>query len=324
MVLTAKKPTIEIDFINEIAIHHDKMFLLPAPSTNDKVVRYEVPKYIFKKGMKEKFLTDVVGSYWHDPGRDELETVIFFDDNTCYAQRRKLKYSFETQSSYYESYQFTAPGQNEILELRNNIVMFLDTLNWVKEVETIQMTNKVEDELLFFDQNYGKKKRQKEMCLQACDWRVLPDIEDSYTGEKDEWKQYRAKLRTLIIKKPQEFTTPLDFFKDITTMKWPVDPKTYRTEYPDGKDADGNAVEYLKADDTKQWVETPNEGATDVWNTRLLAMNELRNRYKDSSQIVTAELRTFMKKIELEQFVAGGIDYTKLYTQEEFDQLGEE
>ena len=64
MVLTAKKPTIEIDFINEIAIHHDKMFLLPAPSTNSNVVRYEVPKYIFKKGMKEKFLTDVVGSYF--------------------------------------------------------------------------------------------------------------------------------------------------------------------------------------------------------------------------------------------------------------------
>ena len=323
MVLTAKKPTIEIDFINEIAIHHDKMFLLPAPSTNDKVVRYEVPKYIFKKGMKEKFLTDVVGSYWHDPGRDELETVIFFDDNTCYAQRRKLKYSFETESSYYESYQFTAPGQNEILELRNNIVMFLDTLNWVKEVETIQMTNKVEDELLFFDQNYGKKKRQKEMCLQACDWRVLPDIEDSYTGEKDEWKKYRAELRTLIIKKPQEFTTPLDFFKDICTMKWPVDPKTYRTEYPDGKDTDGNAVEYLKADDTTQWVETPVEAATDVWNNKLMAMNELRDSYKESSQIVKEELRTFMKKIKLEEFVAGGIDYTKLYTQEEFDALGE-
>ena len=323
MVLTAKKPTIEIDFINEIAIHHDKMFLLPAPSTNDKVVRYEVPKYIFKKGMKEKFLTDVVGSYWHDPGRDELETVIFFDDNTCYAQRRKLKYSFETESSYYESYQFTAPGQNEILELRNNIVMFLDTLNWVKEVETIQMTNKVEDELLFFDQNYGKKKRQKEMCLQACDWRVLPDIEDSYTGEKDEWKKYRTEIRSLLIKKPQDFTTPLDFFKEIQTMKWPVDPKTYRTEYPDGKDTDGNAVEYLKADDTTQWVETPVEAATDVWNNKLMAMNELRDSYKESSQIVKEELRTFMKKIKLEEFVAGGIDYTKLYTQEEFDALGE-
>ena len=323
MVLTAKKPTIEIDFINEIAIHHDKMFLLPAPSTNDKVVRYEVPKYIFKKGMKEKFLTDVVGSYWHDPGRDELETVIFFDDNTCYAQRRKLKYSFETESSYYESYQFTAPGQNEILELRNNIVMFLDTLNWVKEVETIQMTNKVEDELLFFDQNYGKKKRQKEICLQACDWRILPDIDDSYTGEKDEWKKYRAELRTLLIKKPQEFTTPMDFFKNVHTMKWPVDPKAYRTEYPDGKDTDGNAVEYLKADDDKQWVQTPSEAATDVWSNRLLAMNELRDRYKESSRIITAELRTFMKKIKLEDMVEGGIDYTKLYTQEEFDNLGE-
>ena len=31
-----------------------------------------------------------------------------------------------------------------------------------------------------------------------------------------------------------------------------------------------------------------------------------------------------MKTMKLEEFVAGGIDYTKLYTQEEFDALGEE
>ena len=274
--------------------------------------------------MKDRFLTEVAGSYWHDPGKDELETVIFYTDNTCFTQRRKLKYSFETKSNYHESYQFTVPGQDEILEFRNNIVMFLDTLKWIDEVETIQMANKVDDELLFFDQTYGKKLRQKEQCLQACDWRVLPDIDDSYTGEKDEWKKYRAELRTLMIKKPQEFDRPIDFFKDICTMKWPVDPKAYRTEYPNGQDENGNAVEYLKADDEKQWVQTPSEAATDVWSNRLLAMNELRDRYKNSSQIITAELRTFMKKIKLEELVDGGIDYTKLYTQEEFDNLGEE
>ena len=202
--------------------------------------------------------------------------------------------------------------------------MFLDTLKWIEDVETIAMTNKVDEELLFFDQTYGKKLRQKEQMLQACDWRVLPDIDDSYTGEKDEWKKYRTELRSLMIKKPQEFTTPLDFFKDICTMKWPVDPKTYRTEYPNGQDENGNAVEYLKADDDKQWVQTVNEAATDVWNSRLLAMNELRGRYSDSIQIVDAQLRTFMKKMRLEEIVDGGIDYTKLYTQEEFDAIGEE
>ena len=324
MVIAVRKAMLEVDFINEIAVYHDKQFLLPAPSTSPETVSHEVPKYTFKTGMKERFLTEIVGSYWHDPGKDELETVIFYTDNTCFAQRRKLKYSFETQSSYHESYQFTAPSQDEILELRNNIIMFLDTLKWMEDVETIQMTNKVDEELLFFDQTYGKKKRQKELMLQACDWRVLPDIDDSYTGEKDEWKKYRSELRSLMIKKPQEFTTPLDFFKDIITMKWPVDPKTYRTEYPDGQDENGVAVEYLKADDTKQWVETPTEGATDVWNNRLLAMNELRERYRDSTQIVTAELREFMKKMKLEDMVTNGIDYTKLYTQEEFDNLGEE
>ena len=324
MAVATRRAMLEVDFINEIAIYHDKQFLLPAPSTNTKVVRHEVPKYTFKVGMKEKFLTEVAGAYWHDPGKDELETVIFYTDNTCFAQRRKLKYSFETKSNYHESYRFTAPGQDEILEFRNNIVMFLDAIKWVEQVETIQMTNKVDDELLFFDQTYGKKKRQKEICLQACDWRILPDIDDSYTGEKDEWKKYRSELRTLLIKKPQEFDTPMDFFKDITTMKWPVDPKTYRTIYPDGKDTDGNAVEYLKSDDDVQWVQAAQDAATDVWNNRLLAMNELRGRYNKSIQIVNQQLRDFMKKMRLEEIVAGGIDYTKLYTQEEFDNIGEE
>ena len=323
MAVQIREAMLEVDFINEIAIRHDKQFLLPKSTQNPSGKIVEIPKYTFKDGMKDRFLTEVAGSYWHDPGKDELETVIFYTDNSCFAQRRKLKYSFETKSNYHESYRFTAPGQNEILELRNNIFLFLDTIKWVDEVETIQMTNKVDSELLFFDQTYGKKIRQKEMSLQACDWRVLPDIDDSYTGEKDEWKKYRAELRSLLIKKPQDFTRPMDFFKDITTMKWPVDPKTYRTEYPNGQDENGVAVEYLKADDEKQWVETPTEAATDVWSNRLLAMNELRNKYKDSSQIVAAELRTFMKKIKLEDFVAGGIDYTKLYTQEEFDALGE-
>ena len=323
MAIQVREAMLEVDFINEIAIRHDKQFLLPKSTQNPSGKIVEIPKYTFKDGMKDRFLTEIAGSYWHDPGKDELETVIFYTDNSVFAQRRKLKYSFETKSNYHESYHFTVPGQDEILEFRNNIYLFLDTIKWVDEVETIQMTNRVDSELLFFDQTYGKKIRQKEMSLQACDWRVLPDIDDSYTGEKDEWKKYRGELRSLLIKKPQDFTRPMDFFKDITTMKWPVDPKTYRTEYPNGQDADGNAVEYLKADDDKQWVETPTEAATDVWSNRLLAMNELRENYKNSSRVVASELRTFMKKIKLEDFVAGGIDYTKLYTQEEFDALGE-
>ena len=324
MVVQTRRPMLEIDFINEIAIYHEKAFLLPPPSTNTDAARYEIPKYTFKAGMKEKFLEEIAGSYWHDPGKDELQSLIFFTDNTCFAQRRKLKYSFESQSNYYKSYQFTAPGQDEILELRNNIVMFLDAIKWVEQVDIIQMTNKVDDELLFFDQTYGKKKRQKQQMLQACDWRVLPDIDDSYTGEKDEWKKYRAEVRSLLVKKPQEFDRPMDFFKDVTTMKWPVDPKTYRTIYPDGKDTDGNAVEYLKSDDDVQWVQAVQDAATDVWNNRLLAMNELRGRYNSSIQIVNQQLKDFMKKMRLEEIVAGGIDYTKLYTQEEFDNIGEQ
>ena len=73
-----------------------------------------------------------------------------------------------------------------------------------------------------------------------------------------------------------------------------------------------------------QWVQAVQDAATDVWNNRLLAMNELRGRYNSSIQIVNQQLKDFMKKMRLEEIVAGGIDYTKLYTQEEFDNIGEQ
>ena len=101
MVVQTRKAILEVDFINEIAIYHEKAYLLPPPRNNPDAIRYEIPKYSFRKSMVDNFLTEVVGSYWHDPGKDELETVIFYSDNKCFAQRRKLKYDFDSKSNYY-------------------------------------------------------------------------------------------------------------------------------------------------------------------------------------------------------------------------------
>lgn len=318
MVRELRQSTLEVDFINNVAVDHANVWNIPNTG------RFETPMYPFKPEMKDRFLEEVVGSYWHDAGKDELETIIFYSDNTCFAQRRKKKYSFETGTDYYESYQFTGTDQDKIIELRNNIVMLLDVMTWFKEHENIIKVNKIEEELLFFDQTYGVKLQQRLQLLQATDWRVLEDVDDTYAGEKDEWKKYRSEVRKIAIKKPDDpsFTTPLEWFKEISTQKYPVDPKIYRTEYPNGQDENGDAVEYLKADDEKQWVEVSTDSSTDIWKQRLMAVNELRAKYKNSTTVVQKEMRDMMKTLRVEDFVDGGIDYTKIYTQEEIDALG--
>ena len=53
-----------------------------------------------------------------------------------------------------------------------------------------------------------------------------------------------------------------------------------------------------------------------------MAVNELRAKYKNSTTVVQKEMRDMMKTLRVEDFVDGGIDYTKIYTQEEIDALG--
>ena len=96
----------------------------------------------------------------------------------------------------------------------------------------------------------------------------------------------------------------------------------YGNWFPVGFDENGDAVEYLKADDEKQWVEVSTDSSTDIWKQRLMAVNELRAKYKNSTTVVQKEMRDMMKTLRVEDFVDGGIDYTKIYTQEEIDALG--
>lgn len=75
------------------------------------------------------------------------------------------------------------------------------------------------------------------------------------------WIKWREILRAETIKGPEKFENKLEFLKYLYDIKYPVDPKMYFKMYPEGKDADGNEVEYLST--PEQWVKYDLEASTD-------------------------------------------------------------
>jgi hypothetical protein len=282
-----------------------------------------VPTYKIDEDLKDRFLETYLDSFWHSE-KDQMEHIVFYTDGTAQCQKRKLRYDFSSESQYWESYSFTDMTNQQIADLKNKFLNLHSTQKIVKEFNIENRIKKVDENLLYFDQTLGKRMGERDQLLAVTDWRVLPDVEDSYVGEKDEWIKYRAELRKLCKQSVDDYDSPLALFRSLFDMKWPVDPKIYRQKYTDGKDANGVAVEYLKADDSVQWVERETDSSTDIIQSKLLNIGELRQRYADANKVTTTEVRDMMKLLKYEDFVDGGIDYTRVYTQEEIDDLNAE
>lgn len=312
-----RNATIEFDCLNNQLRYLDDIYVSP---DGTKPI---VPTFKIDEGLKDRFLENYLDSFWHSE-KDQLEHIVFYTDGTAQCQKRKLRYDFSSESQYWESYSFTDMSAEQINDLREKFVNLYSTQKVVKEFKIENKITKVDENLLFFDQTLGKRMGERDQLLTVTDWRVLPDIEDSYVGEKDEWIKYRAELRKLCKQSVDDYDTPLALFRSLFDMKWPVDPKIYREHYPNGQDANGDAVEYLKADDPLQWVERETDSSTDIIQSKLLNIGELRQRYADANKIVTQEVREMMQLLKYEDFVEGGIDYTRVYTQDEIDALNAE
>lgn len=322
MVLQARTQLLEVDFLNNYAARHDQQYRIGVdPRYPDGDSRMRSPAWELTPSLKERFLEEVVGSVWHTKDTDELEIFISYDDGTYYCQRRKTKYSFDTNTTYHDSYHFKGATSEQSLELREKIFTFLEVQDVEKALRLEHKIKKVDEEYMFFEHTYLKRLDEKRTMLAVCDWRILPDITDSYAGEKNMWIKYREELRKLLVKGPDDYATPLAFFRDIKTLKWPIDPKVYFEKYPNGQDAGGNAVEYLKADDNTQWVERELDASKDVLTNKLINIDQLRQRYIDSTRVVKQEVQDMMKMIKIEEVIEGGVDYTTMYTEEEMNDL---
>ena len=312
-----RRAILEFDCLNNQLRYLEDIYVSPDGK------RPIVPTYKIDEDLKDRFLENYLDSFWHSE-KDQMEHIVFYTDGTAQCQKRKLRYDFSSESQYWESYAFTDMTNQQITDLKNKFVDLHSTQKVVKEFKIENKIKKVDENLLYFDQTLGKRIGERDQMLTVTDWRVLPDIEDSYVGEKDEWIKYRVELRKLCKQKVEDYDTPLALFRSLFEMKWPIDPKIYREKYPNGQDANGVAVEYLKADDPVQWVERETDSSTDIIQSKLLNIGELRQRYADANKVTTAEVRDMMKLLKFEDFVEGGIDYTRVYTQDEIDALNAE
>jgi len=125
------------------------------------------------------------------------------------------------------------------------------------------------------------------MMISASDWRILPDIADSYPGEKDMWIKWRKTMREEIIKQPSEFENPLDFLQYLYELKYPIDPKIYWGKYPNGE------VEYLETED--QWTDYDGEAASDFIAERLPNILNFSKQYLAVERKVSKKIKEFIE-----------------------------
>lgn len=276
-MIETRKTVVEADFLNNIIITH--------PSLSKINITPE---------LREKFFSSVVDPFWHTE-KDVLDYFAYYSTGEYFCQRKKLKYDFKHNVNYWSTYTFKEATKEQVDALVQNITDFISVLTEVKNIRIEQEIKKINDDLLFSDQRYMKKIVEKNEMLASSDWRVLPDVVDSYPGEKDMWITWRSKLRDETIKKPNEFESALEFLKYIYNIKFPIDPKRYWEKYPEGD------VEYLSTED--QWVKYDAVASTDFVNSRMMNLVNLAGKFAESHKKISESSLNMMKLMGIDELV---------------------
>ena len=318
LVDNIKKVIMEIDVPNSLII--DSTHVLNLPDGN----KISQPVKILPEIM-ERFKNEVVGDTFHTDTVDELEHVLFYSDDTALIQRRKYKYDFATDQSTSVQYIFNGATTDQIKELRGRVVDLISASHVVRERQIRDKITKISEEQMFYDATMNKRQVERTAMLKGSDWRVLPDIEDSYEGEKDRWIAWRKALRSMDAFN-KKYDDPLDFFKAIKGIKWPIDPSVYKMAYPDDVDPSGNAIEYNLdlVDDARLWTERDIDASKDYVNDRLTTVIEWRDRSTNAKRAVARGVQDLMKLMRVEDFVEHGIDYSTFYDEEDLNDMAAE
>ena len=317
LVDNIKKVIMEIDVLNSLII--DSTHVLNLPDGN----KISQPVKILPDIM-ERFKNEVVGDTFHTDTVDELEHVLFYSDDTALIQRRKFKYDFATDQSTSVQYIFNGATTDQIVALRKRVEDLVDASAIVRQEQIRDKITKISEEQLFYDANMNKRLKERTAMLKGSDWRILPDIEDKYEGQKEQWKLWRKTLRSM-----DAFTKTYDdnlaLFKAIKDIKWPIDPSIYRIAYPDNVDPAGNAIEYnLDPNDPRLWTERDIDASKDYVNDRLTTVIEWRDRSINSKRVVSDGVQDLMKLMRVEDFVEHGIDYSLFYSEEDLNDMAAE
>ena len=276
--ITIREPVVEASFLTQTLSYNQK--------------RKVTKDFVWEK-MLEK-----IDPFWHCKN-DEIEYFFYYNDNTYFCQKRKLRYDFKSKSQYWHTYTWDEPTNEQAKELAN----FLETFAFVQLDNNTRefwgTIKKVQEEQFYFDKKYYKKIIERNSLLLASDWRILPDAPQKFEGEMDMWLKWRDYLRTLCVKKPTDFENNLDFFKYVSNVKFPVDPRIYYDMYPEFE------VEYLDPEDEKQWVDYDFQSSTDFISQNLRNVLSFLENTEDSPKYISEDILKLAKQLELEQVFPG-------------------
>lgn len=298
MEAITRRETLQLDLINKYILYFDTFedgSLLPSPQKID-----------IDDEILDKFLVSV-GNFWHNE-KDKLEVFIYFNTGEYLCQRKKFKYDFEKKVNYWETYNFKGATEENCQHLVNAILALRIVTKDIKSLGILKKVEKIEEQNLFFKKRYMKKKRQRNILLAESDWRVLPDVEEKYEGERAMWMKWRQQLRDATIKDPDEFESNLEFAKHIYEVKFPIDPVIYKRKYPN------NEVEYLETDD--QWVKHDAEASIDFIYNRLNNILNFNKEYINQYQEVKKQVYDIIKSMAVHENVED-FDITKFIIKEE-------
>ena len=254
----------------------------------------------FEEELKTKFF-EMIGSFWHTE-EDTLDFFSYYNDGTYMAQRKRQKYDFKSESLYWSEYQFKSSTPEQATQVYNTALALFAVAAKRKTDLALQKTEALDKEINFFESKWIKRSREKQMMLNASDWRVLPDIEDSYEGEKAQWIAWRAKIRSIAVPTPAQYEDKLEFARTLFDQVYPIDPKNYRTLYPNGMLEDGvtPAPAFMDPDDADQWTNYDDDASSDFLDSRMINKLMYAKQRASGSKRVKREVLDIIKLMQVE------------------------
>lgn len=275
-------------------------------------------RFKMDEDLIQRFFAKSIDEFWHTD-KDELEYFQYFSDGTYYCQRKKLVYDFKNDSSFRRQYQFKSATSAQAKALYDQFMEFFYVITEVKDLKVEVKVKDIDKEVVFWEQRWRKLRRQRQEMLSLSDWRVLPDIPDNYTGEKDMWVAWRLYIRTQVVPSPTDDMfggSGLAYFKYTHDVKFPIDPANYRKLYYNGKLDDGvtDAPAFMDADDADQWVKHDAESSTDFFEQRTENMYRLATRGIPVSKKITNNVLQLMRDLEVDTIIP--VDWSRYHVDE--------
>jgi len=318
MAFTVKKLLLEADFLNGSFTES-----FPIDIYYDFDANRQHGRTLVDKELITKFFETEVDEFWHSD-KDQLEFIQFFNDGMYFCQRRKTVYDFSNNTSYPKVYSFTSATKEQAEAFYTQVQDFFFVVKEVANLKVEEKVKEIDSDIVHWEQRWRKLYKQKHNMLELSDWRVLPDITEKYTGEKDDWVKWRQWLRDKSLPSPTDpmfddengESSGLKYFKYTHELKFPVDPKNYRKLYPNGKLDDGvtDAPAFMDENDADQWVETQEQASNDFWKSNEENLWRLAQRGERAKRKVTTNILKLMKDLDVDDLVP--VDWDKFYTDE--------